>query len=36
VTLSGHVETRAQHDRALALARETDGVATVVDRLTVR
>jgi hyperosmotically inducible protein len=36
VTLSGRVETRAQHDRAIALARETDGVTTVVDRLTIR
>lgn len=36
VTLTGQVESRAQHDRAVALARETTGVAKVVDRLTVR
>jgi hyperosmotically inducible protein len=36
VTLSGTVSTRAQHDRAVALARETAGVTNVVDRLSVR
>jgi osmotically-inducible protein OsmY len=36
VTLSGRVQTRAQHDRVLALARETEGVTTVVDRVTIR
>jgi hyperosmotically inducible protein len=36
VTLSGTVGSRAQHDRAVALARETAGVTNVVDRLSVR
>ena len=36
VTLAGEVHSRAQHDRAVALARETAGVANVVDHLTVR
>jgi hyperosmotically inducible protein len=36
VTLSGSVGSRAQHDRAVALARETAGVTDVVDRLSVR
>jgi hyperosmotically inducible periplasmic protein len=35
VTLSGTVETEAQRKRALQLARETDGVTSVVDRLRV-
>jgi hyperosmotically inducible periplasmic protein len=35
VTLSGTVETQAQRTRALQLARETDGVTSVVDRLRV-
>ena len=35
VTLSGTVDTEAQRARALQLARETDGVTTVVDRLRV-
>lgn len=35
VTVSGTVASRAQHDRAVALARETEGVTTVVDRLTI-
>lgn len=35
VTLSGTVGSRAEHDRAVALARETAGVATVIDRLVV-
>ena len=35
VTVSGRVPTNAAHDRALALARETDGVTSVVDRLEV-
>ena len=35
VTLSGTVETDAQRTRALQLARETEGVASVVDRLRV-
>ena len=33
VTVSGTVHSRAEHDRALLLARETAGVTTVVDRL---
>jgi len=36
VTVSGTVDTAAQRDRVLQLARETDGVADVVDRLQVR
>jgi hypothetical protein len=36
VTLSGVVATGAQHQRALQLARETEGVTQVVDRLRVR
>ena len=35
VTLSGAVETQAAKDRAVQLARETDGVSRVDDRLTV-
>jgi osmotically-inducible protein OsmY len=35
VTLSGTVETSAQRTRALQLARETEGVTSVVDRLRV-
>ncbi len=33
VTLRGSVRSAAEHDRAVALARETDGVKNVVDRL---
>ena len=33
VTVSGTVRSRAEHDRALALARETAGVTAVIDRL---
>jgi hyperosmotically inducible periplasmic protein len=36
VTLSGTVRSAAEHDRAVQLARETDGVTRVVDKLTVR
>jgi hyperosmotically inducible protein len=36
VTVSGTVDTQAQHDRVLQLARETAGVANVVDRVQVR
>lgn len=36
VTLNGTVDNEAQHQRALALARETAGVKQVVDRLQVR
>jgi hyperosmotically inducible protein len=35
VTLTGTVETDAQRQRALQLARETDGVQKVVDRMKV-
>jgi hyperosmotically inducible protein len=33
VTVSGTVRSRVEHDRALALARETAGVTTVIDHL---
>jgi osmotically-inducible protein OsmY len=33
VTLSGTVQSVAEHDRAVALARETDGVSQVIDDL---
>jgi hyperosmotically inducible protein len=36
VTLTGVVGSDAQRQRALQLARETNGVAQVVDRLTIR
>jgi len=36
VTLSGTVESVKEHDRAIALARETDGVSQVVDHLRVQ
>jgi len=36
VTLSGTVGSAAEHDRAVALARETVGVTRVVDRLVVQ
>jgi len=35
VTLSGSVRSAAERDRAIQLARETEGVTQVVDRLTV-
>ena len=35
VTLSGTVRSTGERDRAVQLARETDGVTQVVDRLTV-
>ena len=35
VTLSGSVRSAAERDRAVQLARETEGVTQVVDRLTV-
>jgi osmotically-inducible protein OsmY len=35
VTLSGTVGSATEHRRAIALARETDGVSTVIDRLTI-
>ena len=36
VTLHGTVDSQAERERALQLARETEGVTSVVDRLTVR
>jgi hyperosmotically inducible protein len=36
VTLSGTVESKNEHDRAMALARETSGVAKVIDDLHTR
>ena len=36
VTLSGTVHSQDEHARAIALARETNGVSKVVDQLTVR
>jgi osmotically-inducible protein OsmY len=36
VTLSGRVRSAAEHNRALALTRETNGVTHVVDRLVVQ
>lgn len=35
VTLSGTVRSQAEHDRAVQLARETNGVTRVIDHLTV-
>lgn len=35
VTLTGQVRSQAEKDQALKIARETDGVKSVVDRLTV-
>lgn len=35
VTLSGTVRSAAEHERAVQLARETDGVTRVIDHLTV-
>jgi len=35
VTLTGNVKTAAERDEALRIARETDGVKSVVDRLTI-
>jgi len=36
VTLSGTVDTSAVKERAVALARNTDGVAEVVDQITIK
>jgi hyperosmotically inducible protein len=33
VTLSGIVQSKEEHDRAMALARETEGVTDVIDDL---
>ncbi len=35
VTVSGTVRSQAEHDRAVQLARETNGVTRVVDHLTI-
>ena len=35
VTLTGTVHSQGEHDKAIALARETNGITTVIDRLTV-
>jgi osmotically-inducible protein OsmY len=35
VTLSGRVKSQAEHDQALALARQVDGVSEVKDALQV-
>jgi hypothetical protein len=36
VTLTGTVRSPQEHDRALALARETEGVSRVVDRMAIQ
>jgi hyperosmotically inducible periplasmic protein len=36
VTVSGTVDSAREHDRAIALARDTDGVSQVVDQLRVQ
>jgi hyperosmotically inducible protein len=36
VTLSGNVDSKTEHDRAMALARETNGVTQVIDDLHLR
>ena len=36
VTLTGTVHSQQERDRSVALAKETDGVTAVVDRLTIR
>ena len=36
VTLTGTIGSQAEHDRAVALARETAGVTKVVDRLVIQ
>ena len=36
VTLNGTVDSAAQRDRAVQLARETEGVTSVVDELKIR
>ncbi|HMD33864.1 MAG TPA: BON domain-containing protein, partial [Vicinamibacterales bacterium] len=35
VTLTGTVHSQAERDKAVALARETNGITNVVDRLTI-
>jgi osmotically-inducible protein OsmY len=36
VTVSGYVSTEAERAKALQLARETNGVTQVVDKITIR
>jgi osmotically-inducible protein OsmY len=36
VTLTGRVDSAAERERAVSLARETDGITAVVDRLEIR
>ena len=36
VTLTGQINSAAERERAVALARETDGITAVVDRLEIR
>jgi hyperosmotically inducible protein len=36
VTISGSGPSQAEHDRAMALARDTEGVTRVVDHLEIR
>jgi osmotically-inducible protein OsmY len=36
VTLSGQAKSKTEHDRAVQLARETDGVSHLVDRIDVQ
>ena len=36
VTLTGKVDSAAERERAVSLARETDGITAVVDRLEIR
>ena len=36
VTLAGRINSNAERERAVSLARETDGITAVVDRLEIR
>ena len=36
VTLTGKINSAAERERAVSLARETDGITAVVDRLEIR
>jgi hyperosmotically inducible periplasmic protein len=36
VVITGSVRSQAEHDRAMALARDTEGVTRVVDHLEIR
>jgi hyperosmotically inducible protein len=35
VTLTGTVQSQGEHDKAIALARETNGITNVIDRMTI-